>query len=373
MIRQITVLLALTALLVPAVGAQEDTPLEMPFFLTFVPNVQFAPLYVAVENGYFAEVGINPSIQYGDEPAGVDLIAAGALDFGIISGEQIIQSRANGRDVVFLYEWFQQYPVGIVAPVETGISEMADLTGRRVGIPGRFGASYSGLVALLNAAGMTESDIELEEIGFNAPEVVCIGAVEAAVVYINNEPLQIQQRAQAGECEGITDVQVIPVSSAADLVSNGLVTSAATLAEQPELVQAIVRAFDQGLRDTINNPAQAYLLSTQHVENLPLDDDFRAVLESEAAAQAEFLAENPDREAVAESRAALLERLSAQFDAPTLIQFTVLLNSIDLWDADELGYSDLASWETTQETLLAMGFVQQPIELEAAFTNDFLP
>ncbi len=372
MARKLILTLLLICLLVPGVQAQDDTLEDASFFLTFIPNIQFAPVYVAIENGYFADAGLNITLQYGDEPDGIDLIAAGSLDYGVMSGEQIIQSRANQREVVFVYEWFQQFPIGIVSVKGSGVETVSDFAGKRVGIPGRFGASYSGLIALLASAGMTETDIQLEEIGFNAPEVICIGAIESSVVYINNEPLQIQERIDQGDCGAVSAISVIPVSSQVDIVSNGLVTSAAAIAEKPEEVQGVVSAFDLALRDSINNPAQAYLLSAVHVENLLTDDAFRSVLETEAAAQAEFLATNPDRAAITESRVALLTRLSEQFDSQTLLQFHVLLNTIELWDADQLGQSDLESWEVTQQTLLSMGFLQASIELEAAFTNDFL-
>lgn len=354
MLKKLLVVFVL-AVLTSVVGAQ---PVEVPFFLTFVPNIQFAPLYVAIENGYFLEEGLDVRIQHGDEPDGVDLIAAGSIDFGVIGGEQVIQARANDRDVVFVYEWFQRYPIGVVVDAASEIETVNDLAGQRVGIPGRFGASYSGLVALLAANGMTESDIQLEAIGFNAPEVFCIGAIGASVIYINNEPLQIQQRADAGDCGAVEGVRVLPISDYVDLVSNGLTTSGQLIRENPERVQAMVRAFERGLQDVIANPAQAYLISTTYVENLPLDEAFRAALEAEAAEP------NPD---------GLIERLSEQFDGPTLLQLAVLVNSIDLWSAEELGYTEPESWVVTQDTLLTMGFLEQPIELEAAYSNDFLP
>jgi NitT/TauT family transport system substrate-binding protein len=373
--RRLMVFMVTALTLSSAVGvqAQESSPVDVTLFMTFVPNIQFAPVYVALEKGYFTENGVNLTIEHGDEPVGVDLIAANERQFGLISGEEVIKARANGRPVVFVYQWFQQYPVGIVAPVESGITTVTDLAGRTVGIPGRFGASYNGLTALLSAFDMTESDIQLQEIGFNAPEVVCVGGVEAAVVYINNEPLQILQRAERGDCGSVTDVTVIPVSSAADLVSNGIVTNEETIASQPELVQAVVSAFDRGLRDVINNPAEAYLLSVEYVENLPLDNALRASLVQAAADQVDFLSTDPDRTAIAESRAALLQLLSAQFEGEALLQFHVLLNTIELWDAETLGATELASWEVTQETLMDMGFVSEPIDLEAAFTNEFVP
>jgi NitT/TauT family transport system substrate-binding protein len=151
---------------------------------------------------------------------------------------------------------------------------------------------------------MKESDIDLQEIGFNAPDVFCAGAVDAAVVYINNEPLVIQQRADAGNCAGVKNVKVFAVSDGAHLVSNGLVTNEQTIADKPELVQAMVTAFDKGVRDSINNPAEAYLLSAKYVQDLPLSDAFKSALTDAAKAQDDFLKTDPSREAIAASRTA---------------------------------------------------------------------
>lgn len=367
--RGFVLLALLLALVMFPVAARQ--PVEQTFFLTFVPNIQFAPVYVAIEKGYFAEAGVNVTLEYGEENVGVDLIAANERQFGIISGEEVIKARANGRPVVFVYEWFQKYPVGIVAP--EGVESVKDLAGRKVGIPGRFGASYNGLIALLAANDMQESDILLEPIGFNAPDVFCVGGVEAAVVYINNEPLAIEQRIQQNACNDIPAITVLPVSDAADLVSNGIVTNEETINSNPDLVRGIVEAFDKALRDTINNPAEAYLLSAQYVDYLPTEGEWGAALTDAAEAQVEFLATDPTREVVADSREDLLSNLSEQAEDAGLLQLSVLLNTIDLWDADHLGVTDESSWEVTQQTLATMEFVAEPIDLQAAFTNEFVP
>jgi NitT/TauT family transport system substrate-binding protein len=106
-----------------------------------------------------------------------------------------------------------------------------------------------------------------------------------------------------------------------------------------------------------------------------MTDDLQAALTASAEEQAAFLADDPDanRETVAARRADLLASLREQFDPDTLLQFEVLMTTIDLWDADQLGYSDPADWETTQNTLIAMGYLTEPQETSAAFTNDFLP
>lgn len=374
MFRRGLLVVALVVLL-SAVGVQaqespsETSPRDTTLFVTFIPNVQFAPIYVTIEKGYFEDAGFNVSLQYGDEPDGINLIAANQLQFGVASGEQVIAARAQERPIRFVYEWFQKYPVGVLVTAESGIETPADLRDQKIGIPGLFGASYTGVIALLAANRMTEQDVRLEAIGFNAPQVVCVGGVGASVIYVNNEPLQIENRITADDCGSVTGVTVFPVSDVADMVSNGLVTNETMIADEPEAVAAFVAAYDSGLHDTINNPAEAYLLSAAHVDGLPMPDDLRAVLEREAAA-----AEPLDSvEARAQYRADLLETLNAETDGTALLQFEVLLRSIDMWDAERLGYSDMASWEVTQETLISMGLLAAPIDLSAAFTNEFVP
>lgn len=355
------------------VGAQDEGDLqEIDFFLSFIPNIQFAPLYVGQEKGYFAEIGAELNVIYADEPDGVNLIAAGQIEYGIVGGEQVIQARANGRPIVYFYEWFQQFPVGIVVDAAREVTEVADLEGLKIGIPGPFGVSYSGLIAILAAEGLTEQDIQLESIGFNAPDVFCMGVIDGSVVYINNEPVQIQHRADRDECAGVKGIDVLPMSYVIDLLGNGLVTSEALFNENPDLTRGMAQAFDRGLRDTINNPAQAYLINESYVENLPLSDALRAALEAEAEATEAFLLTDPDRLAVAANREAIFARLAAEFDVNELIQFEILLRTIELWDADVLGWTDLESWEATQEVFLLMGFINEAIDLNAAYTNDLL-
>jgi hypothetical protein len=54
-------------------------------------------------------------------------------------------------------------------------------------------------------------------------------------------------------------------------------------------------------------------------------------------------------------------------------QRIVLDESIQLWLAERLGESELSSWENTQQVLLDIGFLTEPQDLEAVFTNEFLP
>lgn len=360
--------LMLTAL---PVAAQDDEPETM--LLNFIPNIQYAPFYVAQEMGLFAEQGLTITYDYLEEPLVLDLVASGEASLGMVSGEQVILARAQQRPVTMVYEWYQQYPVGVVAPASSGIESAADLAGVEVGLPGRFGANYIAFTALLSSAGLAEDEVNLQEIGYNAPEVVCVGGVEASVVYINNEPLQIQERAERGDCGTVEAVTVIPVSSVSDLISNGIITNETTIEQNPDLLRDVVAAFDEAVQMSIQNPARAYLLSVDYIESLPASDELVAALEALAAEQDAFLATEPTAEDIAQSRAELLETLQADFDSAELLQFQVLLETIPLWEAEQLGFSEVEAWENMQQTLLQIGLIEAATDLEAAFTNDFLP
>lgn len=350
----------------PPALAQEALP-ALTLFLGFIPNIQFAPVYVALEKGYFAEeAGVSVTLEYGDETVGVERLATNDLQFALISGEQVILARAGGRPLVYVFEWYQQFPVGIAAPISTGIETAADLAGHVVGIPGRFGASYTGLRALLAAVGLREDDIQLEEIGFNAPAMICAERVEAAVVYIVNEPVQI-----ADQCG---DVNVIPIAPLADLVANGLVTNEETIADQPALVRGMVAALARGLADVITDPDEAMRISRHYVETLPQGGSRVAVSIAAADALRALRAAAESGEPLTpEAAAELADSLAAVLDPGEVMQMRVLQNSIALWQAPRPGYTEAESWEVTMQALIEAGLLAEPIDLSGAYTNAFLP
>ena len=290
----------------------------------YIPNVQYAPFYVAVEHGYFQEAGIELEFDYSFETDGVKLVGAGELPFSLVSGEQVLLARAQGLPVVYVMAWWQDYPVAVAAPADSGILTPEDLAGKRIGIPGLFGASYVGYRALLHAAGLPENAATLDSIGFNQVEALAVGQEEAVVVYANNEPLQLEARG--------LPVNVIRVADYVQLASNGLLSSEATLRDRPELVRAMVRATLRGVQQAIADPEAAFEISKKYVEGL--------------------------------------EALSPEEQD---LQRAVLAASIEFWRSDRPGYSDPAAWENMHALLLQMGLLADPLDIQQAFTNDYLP
>ncbi len=306
----------------PAEKTSETAAIRLP--VGYIPNVQFAPLYVAIEKGFYSEEGLNVEMDYNMETDSVALLGAGELQFAIVSGEQVLLGRAQGLPIVYVMAWYKDYPIGVTSLSELEIQSPEDLRGKRVGIPGLYGASYIGFKALLNAGGLQEQDVSLDTIGFTQVESLASGITDAVVVYISNEPIKLA-------AEGYK-VNTLASADYISLVANGLVTSETVIENHPDLVGAMVRATLRGIQYTIDHPEEAFAISEKHVENL-----------------------------------------SALSPAEKEVQRQVLGASIALWQTDPLGYSRPDAWGNMQDLLLQMGLLTTPVDLGGAFSNDFLP
>src|SRR5215212_8940906 len=231
------------------------TKIRLP--MGYIPNIQFAPFYVAVQKGYFREAGLEIDFDYKFETDGVALVGSGELPFAIVSGEQVLLARAQGLPVTYVVAWYQQYPVSVVAKSELGILVPQDLKGKKVGLPGLFGANYVGLRALLFEAGMSEEDVTLDSIGFNQVDLMAAGQQDVVVGYTANEPIQLQSRGIA-----VTEIRV---ADYVQLASNGILASEKVIQENPDLVRAFVGAFLKGLADTIASPQEALQASGSYI------------------------------------------------------------------------------------------------------------
>jgi NitT/TauT family transport system substrate-binding protein len=294
------------------------TPVRLP--MGYIPNVQYAPFYVAVEKGYFRDEGIEIEFDYSFETDGMALVGANNLQFTLASGEQILLARSQGLPVVYVYGWWQNYPVSVVAKADRGIESPADLLGKRIGVPILAGASYVGLRALLAANGLEEMDVKLEVTGYNQVEALLSDQVEAVVVYTNNEPIQLKAR-------GI-DIVEFRVIDYVHLASNGIVTNETTIQENPELIRRMARAVSRGIAEALANPDEAFEICKKYIEGLEQADQS--------------------------------------------IQREVLAASILFWENENLGRTDHDAWENMQSVLLEMGMIPEALDLDKAYSNDFI-
>lgn len=287
----------------------------------FIPNIQYAPYYIAVDKGYFAAEGIEMEFDYKFETDGVKLVGAGELPFAVVSGEQVILARSKQLPVLYVLQWFQKFPIAIVASGKANVNTAADLKGKTIGLPGLFGATYVGWRAFLNANGLSEADVQQEAIGFTQVAALSEGKKDVVVGYVSNEPIQL-------ESKGIP-IKVFRVSDQVNMVANGIMTSEKVAKENPELVRRFLRALLKGMADTMNNPDEAMKISTKFVETLKADDG---------------------------------------------VQRKVLDATIELMKGgSKPGASEAAAWENTQTVLLSMGQIKEKMDVNSFFSNAFLP
>jgi len=287
----------------------------------YIPNIQYAPFYVAVEKGYFAEEGIAIEFDYSFETDGMKLVGAGELPFTVASGEQVLLARSQGLPNVYVFAWYQQFPISVISAPELNVNEPADLRGKKIGLPGLFGANYIGLEALLFAGGVDPSEVTMDAIGFNQVEAYATGRSDVVVGYAANEPIVL-----AAQDFALTELRV---ADYVQLTANGIVTSEMTIANEPELVRGMAHALAKGIADATANPDEAYEIGMKFVENL----------------------KDQDKD----------------------VQMQVLLTSIEFWQAERIGFSDAQAWENMNDLLVKMALIPEPIELDKAFTNQFVP
>jgi NitT/TauT family transport system substrate-binding protein len=307
----------------------EDTPTAeddlRPVMMTFgyIPDVQFAPFYVADSKGYYAEVGLDVTFDYNFETDVVQRVASwpeSEAEFALASGLSVMLARQQDLPVQTVMMQYQQFPVVFFSKADTELATPEDMRDHSIGIPGRFGASYYGLQALLYASEMQESELDVQEVGFNQFQLVLEDTIDIASGYAMNEPVKLQQ-------EGI-DVNVLRVADYFPLVSDGIITNERLIEREPEVVRDFVAASLRGLQDTLEDPDAAFALSLPYIPEAEIDGtEFeRAVLEA----------------------------------------------SLPYWESEQVGFSDPEKWEQSHTFLLELGLLNEPVALEEAYTNEFV-
>ena len=128
-------------LLQPVVSPGAEFVLKKASFCPqWIPQAQFAGYMVALEKGFYREVGLDLNLMVGgpEKPAFVALESGEAMfctDW-LSSG---IQRRASGLPIVNLAQISQRSALILVAKKKSGIEKAQDLNGKKIGLwPGQF-------------------------------------------------------------------------------------------------------------------------------------------------------------------------------------------------------------------------------------------
>lgn len=219
--------------------------------MPYIPNIQFAHFYTAHAKGYFKDAGLDVTFDYNFENDVVQRVATGnGIQFALASADSILLARAQGVPVKAVMATSQAFPIAFISKSTQVLSTPADLVGKKIGIPGRFGASYIGLKALLAAGNIAEDAVTIEEIGFNQVPVLLQDNVDVISGYANNEPIQLAAQG--------TSVSVLRVADFAPIASDHLIVSESYLQNNRQIVEQFAAALRKGMETVQSDPSAAY-------------------------------------------------------------------------------------------------------------------
>lgn len=201
--------------------------------LGFRPDVQFAPFYLAQRAGYFADAGLEVTIEHSDDV--LRLVADGQADVGVADATDLMIARTSGIPIRYVSTLYGRFPVALIGAPDLVPSVPSELAGLRIGTPGRFGSSWHALLALLDAGGLGLDDIMLREYpAFNQVEGLLNGDVDLITGFRVNEPLQLEARGFAADLLTVDELVPLP--------GPGIVVGDDVLSADRELVVAFADA-----------------------------------------------------------------------------------------------------------------------------------
>ncbi len=284
--------------------------------LGYIPDVQFAPFYVAKSKGYYTNAGLNVTFNHGIVPDLFGSMVAGRNTFVFAGGDELLTARDKNVKAIDVATIFQKYPVSLIVPADSPIKTLAGLKGHSIGVPGAYGSTYTGLLALLYKANLTLSDVKLQPIGFTQVAALASHKVDAVMGYSNNEALQLPKRGLPVRTFNVSDYQ--------PLISNGIITTEDTYHNQPQMVRAFVQATLKGLKDVIADPSGAIDICKTYIPTL----------------------------------------------TDTSQALDVLKATIPIWQSNnQPGYNDSAAWQSMEQFLVAQKMIKPVDNLARDYTN----
>lgn len=299
-------------------------PVKLVVGLGYIPNVQFAQFYYADQQGYYEAAGLDVELQNKIDPDLITLIGQGAIDIGSADGTSVIPAVSQGIPLTYAATIYGQFPSIVYAKASSGITKAADLKGKEIGIPGKFGSSWVMLQALLKSANLTENDVKITPYpDFGQGVALQQGAIDAATGFANNEPVQLEL---TGE-----DAVVLTVDDFVALPGPGLVTGA-SLATKREALKAFVAATLRAMDEIAADPEKGM----------------------EAA-----IAAVPDIAKAREAQRAVLDATIAAWKNPRV--------------SGPYGTIDTAGWDASITFMTDLGLVPNPVTTDKLVTSDLLP
>lgn len=306
-------------------GSSATGDADVTIGLTYIPNVQFAPVYVADAQGLYNDAGVTATVRHHGSDEGLfTALLAGQEDVVIASGDEAVVAASQGLDLVSIGQYYASYPGTVIVPADSPITTLADLKGKTIGIPGEYGSSYYATLAAIKAGGLQTSDVTISSIGYTQQAALAAGQVDAVVGFTNNDAVQMR-------LSGL-DIREIPLDDGSTpLVAASIVTTREWAQSHPDAARAVVSATTEAMNAIAADP-QVGLDATAQWDTTLTDET------SLGAANA------------------------------------VLAATVPLWLGDDAradGVQDLATWSSMVSFLSSIGVLEGDVDPSAIVTNEY--
>jgi NitT/TauT family transport system substrate-binding protein len=313
------------ALIMLMMGCGVDRPPSVPqptsvsVRLKGLHQVQFAGMYVAQEEGYYAEEGLTVTFDPValKQQLSYEKVLAGENDIGVGAPEELIIARSQGKPVKAIAVVFQLNPVVFMAPKEAGINSPDDFVGKTIALsPGQGTIMYEAMMANLYVD-RTKIN-ETQDLSYFFKK--CWESADVCVDYATNG-LAIARH------EGLEFTAIWPAEYGVSFYGDVIFTTDEFIEKHPDVVERFVRATLKGWQKAADDPE----LGTTHT--LAFDGDLDKTL-----------------------------------------QLSALEASLPLIDTgqDQIGRMNPVIWQQMYDILLEQGFITEAFDVTTVYTNEFV-
>lgn len=244
-----------------------DNPVQIS--LGTIPIAPLLPAFMAAENGWFAEEGLDVELR--PEPGGQDIVtavAAGEFDFGFSNQTSLLIARSQGIDIKAVTSGVLGEPDAesawdaVIVPEDSPIQSAQDLIGKTVSVNTLNNTPHLVMLRSLEVNGVEnpQEQIEFTEVQFpDAVGAVTEGQIDAAWV--------VEPFVTVGELSGTRTILTPYIDTAPDLLVSVYFTSNDLIQEQPEVVAAFMRVMNRAMDHAAENPDEVRAAFPEFNEN----------------------------------------------------------------------------------------------------------
>ncbi|WP_019533375.1 ABC transporter substrate-binding protein [Paenibacillus ginsengihumi] len=128
----------------------------------------YAPLYVAKEEGYFEEQGLDVDFVYADAASIVKNVAADNVQFGFPNADAVITAKSQDIPVKVVHTTYQRGLGAVIFKKDKGIAQPQDLKGKTVAVTSFGSPNYIQLQVMLEQNGLSIKDVNTKIVGTGA-------------------------------------------------------------------------------------------------------------------------------------------------------------------------------------------------------------